>query len=409
MGTEENRENFSDVEKAIIFLVEDPFSERDFRRYGFEILQKRGLTPWVFDLSRLLNPHSYANKPRIVECSYKNIVVFEDKNLAKKAMAELANKNLFYSAAGFKLSSLWVYRTLEKLKAQYAVGKNSLHPQSKDLRPRSFFSKVTRALEVLWKNPRLFIFLLFSRLPKTWLGIKRGAAIVLSGGRGALSQKHHASTSYSLIVPCHAMDYDLFLESQSSDPSHPAKQRIVFLDQYLPFHPDWEHGSVFDQKNYFASLDKVFSQIEEYYGIKVSIAAHPRAQYEDKGDCFRGREVVYGNTINLVKESLLVIAHCSTAINFAVFFMRPICFVRTDDFEKDPEMERHMRLFAEMLGRKVIVPEQGMNEDWKQMTTIDSEKYRNYIDMYIKQAGSPEKNTWEIFCDVVLKKPFLKT
>ena len=51
--------------------------------------------------------------------------------------------------------------------------------------------------------------------------------------------------------------------------------------------------------------------------MKVVIAAHPKVEY--KSNKFN-RKIYFNKTLQLIKNSNLVLAHMSTAINYAVIY-----------------------------------------------------------------------------------------
>ena len=56
--------------------------------------------------------------------------------------------------------------------------------------------------------------------------------------------------------------------------------------------------------------------------------------------------------------------------------------------------------FAFALGKNVVnlsrIPRK---YDWKSLLFVNETKYKNYIETYVKQTGSPEKPVWEIVID----------
>ena len=56
--------------------------------------------------------------------------------------------------------------------------------------------------------------------------------------------------------------------------------------------------------------------------------------------------------------------------------------------------------FAFALGKDVVnlnrIP---TKYDWKNQLFVDETKYKNYIETYTKQSGTPEKPVWDIVID----------
>jgi len=106
----------------------------------------------------------------------------------------------------------------------------------------------------------------------------------------------------------------------------------VFLDCYLPYHPDLEklNQKSINPEVYFCKMNKIFQRFENQIGTKIIVAAHPKAKYVKNE--FLGREVLYGKTINLVKGAKYVLTHNSLSINFALIFGKPIYLILLNEF-----------------------------------------------------------------------------
>ena len=86
-----------------------------------------------------------------------------------------------------------------------------------------------------------------------------------------------------------------------------------------------------DPERYFSSLNVYFARLEAVLGIRVVIAAHPKANYQ--ATRFDGRTIIAGRTPELVRDADLVISHHSTSISYAVLAEKPIVFVYTSDMK----------------------------------------------------------------------------
>lgn len=165
---------------------------------------------------------------------------------------------------------------------------------------------------------------------------------------GRLAERLHANDAATL-TPIHHFDIDWMRADQT--PAVATEKYCVFLDDYLPFHPDFEIDGVghIEAAPYYAAMNEYFSWVESVLGARVIIAAHPKAQYPENP--FGGRQIVFGHTQGLVRNSAYVFAHGSTAISFAVMYEKPLCLlvsnaIRTTHF---PEYNQMLRT-AELLG-----------------------------------------------------------
>ena len=234
----------------------------------------------------------------------------------------------------------------------------------------------------------------FYHLPFTWIGVKP-ASLILAGGEECLVYPYPVDKSTEILW-AHTLDYDLYLKERNVSPTE--RPIAVFLDEYLPYHPDYTYAGIqpfITADSYYPLLNRFFSLVERELGLKVVIAAHPRSHYEKHPDYFEGREWVRGKTIELVKESRLVLAHMSTALNFANIFYKPVIFLTSSDFDKSWE-GRYIKTMANWFGEKPIFIDNDINIDWAQELTVSVSHYEHYRRAYVKTEHSAELPFWQI-------------
>ena len=102
----------------------------------------------------------------------------------------------------------------------------------------------------------------------------------------------------------------------------------VFLDLNMPYHSDLALDGLKTvvPSDYYRSLNRFFSIIEEQQGIKIVIVAHPKTNLNL--DVFEGREVYRLITAEIVKDAKFVITHHSTSLNYAVLNMKVFLFIQ---------------------------------------------------------------------------------
>lgn len=134
------------------------------------------------------------------------------------------------------------------------------------------------------------------------------------------------------ILSFNTTDYNIFINNKYKSLAL-GYSYILFIDQYYPFHPDvllFYGKSKMDSGLYFKQLNDTFNVIEKKYSMPVVIAAHPKAiKYREK-DFFYGRAVFFGKTADLVRECKFVLSHDSTALNYAIFNMKPIVLLKSE-------------------------------------------------------------------------------
>jgi hypothetical protein len=202
------------------------------------------------------------------------------------------------------------------------------------------------------------------------------------------------------IIRAHTLDYDLYLENK--DTVDDQEDYAVFLDEYLPYHPDFLIETIgpihLNAEQYYRTINKFFSEIEKKFGVRTIIAAHPYSRYDLKPECFPGREIIKGRTVELVKRSKFVFAHMSTSINFAVLYKKPILFLTTDGISAIPQ-GHFIDHFARQFKKKPINADHSEELTLASELKMDEESYRKYYSNYIKASGSPQKPFWEIVAD----------
>ena len=78
-------------------------------------------------------------------------------------------------------------------------------------------------------------------------------------------------------------------------------------------------------------MNNFFKLIEDQLGLEVIIAAHPRSNYENHPDYFKGRKCIRGQLVKLARECKLILAHDSTALSFASLLYKPVVFVTSSE------------------------------------------------------------------------------
>ena len=147
--------------------------------------------------------------------------------------------------------------------------------------------------------------------------------------RKNIKNLNYKISSKTKIILSHSFDYYKYLEFSKLKIKPNLKYRFaVFLDEGVTGHPDYHYLNLnpfCDHQVYFEELKKLFDILENKLDLKIIIAAHPKIDYSKFKNEF-SRKIFYNKTIELVKNSNLVLSHMSTSINFAVIYNKPIIF-----------------------------------------------------------------------------------
>lgn len=378
--------------RRVVFFIDYPFDKRDYNRFGIDILKNNGFTVEVWDFTFLLHPLVRRNVTIMnpVECEYS----FSNKAEAISSIERITTQDIVVSIIPFKIESLFIYRALSKTKTPYSVfAANSLpHPSTKNS-----FSILRKIRNITKKN---ILSLIFLHLPFKWMGVK-STSIVLAGGKESNPVNFPVDRN-STTLWIHTLDYDIYLDYLKM-PLEIDEKMAVFLDEYLPFHPDYTYSGLpvpEDVESYYAGLNSFFSDLESRHGFHVVIAAHPRSQYDKHPDYFGGRDVLIENTVELVARAGLVICHSSTSINFAVLFRKPIIFITSNQIQKS-WYGSFIESMAGQFGKKPFNLDSEKEIDLSKQIPVDIHLYNEYKRRYIKTEESESFPFWQIFSNYI--------
>jgi hypothetical protein len=392
--------------KRVIFFVQTTFNLRDYQRFGIRLMRENGFDVEVWDLNLILNPELFQSYIPTDAFDNDVVVLFNHRQKVYDKLSNLSHRDFVINTIPYTFSSLWIYRALSKTAADYAVFYGGALPYPIDEKGcLHFFMDKLKGLASFrylsaWK--RLFI-----KLPSSFFSVKP-ASLILAGSEKYLSYKRYfdfpvCKNTETLLG--HALDYDIYLEEK--DKPCQEKSTAVFIEDFFPFDPDYiMRGEEFpiDADTYYSSLNNFFDIVEDKLGLEVVVAAHPRAG-EGGENYFRSRNYIRGKTLNLVRESRLVMTHCSTAVSFAVFFYKPVIFMTHSNFNNRHEGYRIKAMADEFKKDPVLVDHYSDNINLKSELTVDRIIYDRYRNNYIKPEDGKDLPFWQIVSDR-LKKGF---
>ncbi len=387
---------------TIIIIRPRRFSTRDYHRFGIETFMKNGFKVKVIDISGIVNVE-IANKENVKEEVTLDIVEKVSHKRNAMDVFESFQSNVFVLLMfPFSINRYWIIRSLNKSAARIGVffanepisieksSKKKISYYVKMIKNYSFSGIFQNLLNILNQK---FAFTKFLMKP---------VDMVIVGGKKQLHGIPYKISNKTTICWTHTLDYDIYLSER--DKSTKTEPIAVFLDQYLPFHPDRMFGKnkmQIDPNYYYKNLNDFFDLIEKKMGLKVVIAAHPRSDYSNK-DYFSNRQIIYEKTSLLIKKSALVIAHNSTALNFAILYKKPIIFIKLKQMKND-KFNIYIDKYASLLGKEVRIIDDAEENDIVGELKINDDCYESFISNNIKTKHSKEKFSWEIVCDELKK------
>ena len=104
----------------IIFFVESTFDERDYKRFGVELLQSEGFKVEIWDFTPFLRAEYYE---RTSEHAIKNFAGYRSYRTAREAEKDISDLNESTSVmciVSYNFDSWPLYRALSKTGSEYS-------------------------------------------------------------------------------------------------------------------------------------------------------------------------------------------------------------------------------------------------------------------------------------------------
>lgn len=384
--------------QTIVFLLHSPLVQRDYERFGIEILQKN-FNVLVFDMTGLYRPEYFQKKTFNIHLfpGYYSITT------RKQCLLLIDQLNPDHAVDFINISwhSFFIRKKLRAKKITITKMQNGLLPIIIGKQP-SVPSKILNSVITpnKWKN---FFFSFYKMIsPASFFG----SDSILVGG---LAGRNLTAVRYSKhVVPAHSFDYDIYLKLKDIKQTK-IQPFAVYIDQDFIYHPNFEFLKIkkfVTEANYYSTLEAFFLDYESKTGIPVKVAVHPRSRYDLHPHLYKGRTLYMGKTAELIRDSKLVLLHTSTSICHAVLWNKPVVFLTTDELNSSSYTFNALNIFRQLFSKELL----NMNdyddmELFRQINEpVDEAKYRNYKDQFIKYPGSPDHSFWEIYSNFLQNK-----
>lgn len=218
---------------------------------------------------------------------------------------------------------------------------------------------------------------------------------IFAAGQIMIRNKHHAVK----VVPTNVPDYDQYRKAGLEGGRIVEGHYALFLDVYLPYHSDLKliDGVSVNPDDYYASLNRFFDLLEGKYGIKVVIAAHPRADY--RVNPYHGRDLYYGRTPELSKDCDFVISHQSYSISYAVLNSKPAIFIYTNEITHrcSHTIMSYISNYADSLDAPLYNIDEITQSDQIVIRDVNKRRYEEYKYNYLTTRETERTTGQEIF------------
>jgi hypothetical protein len=159
------------------------------------------------------------------------------------------------------------------------------------------------------------------------------------------------------------------------------QNNVVFLDGNMIHHPDFKilpRERIENGEHYRESIEKFLIRLGRTKSLSPKIALHPRTEVNVFSNKIESR--VY-ETLNLIKESEIVVAHYSTSIHYAIILNKNLLLTTTNELNQISYVG-----FLESYSEELNIPIINIDE-FDDFENIDSymnkSEYRKYMDKYI--------------------------
>jgi hypothetical protein len=382
--------------EKIYFVVQAPPTKRDYERFGFDLLQKRGFKTVFLDVTYFINPkYQRESTGDWIDSSFHQRINNRKQWIGFLQSIDVENV-LFVDNVGFHRASLDLFLFMEKFRIHYAALWVNNIPQ-----PRYPLKNILFKKDVFVSIFQAVRKRLVQRKLKDY-----HPTYIMAGGRADV-ERFSKGINGSKLIWAHAFDYDRYLTFMAQKLDSILKDSyLVFLDEGYPTHPDFSLKGMMKNpflsvQHYADSMESFFSVIEERCDLKIVIAAHPKSAYEMIPGLFKGRKIIKGKTLELVAHSKGVLGHSSTSINFAVLFKKPVAFLLPQEIQGSYHAKM-IEAFAAALSQVPYTLDRIKDFNPESYQVIDDQSYDNFLKQYIKAGDFSEKMFWDIFADTVL-------
>lgn len=380
--------------KNLVYLICSPLSKRDFTRLGIQQWINRGWKVNVFDITSFLYPefYKYVDGDKISE-DFEGLKVFQNINNLISELKKFENKIVFIDLLGTTITES---RIRKIAKTHGVIVKIKLGSIPRHQVKKSIWKKLSLLKKPIKfsNNLKRFIKYNFEKtIAKRYL-----PNYLVVGGTESLVDVKDKDIS---IIKAHNLDYDYFIKEKNFKLNE-YSNFLVFLDEDGPYHSDHIRlgvESFVKPKNYYPVVDLGLTKIANLLKLNIKIAVHPRSNYGAKKIKYK-HPIIQNKTFELIRNSSVVIAHSSTALQWAVIMKKPIIIVTTNEIQKADYAKTYLNLIdsaAKTLGKKTLnLSDLSKINSLKDYLYIDHEKYEKYIEKYIKMRDSPKKLAWDI-------------
>lgn len=193
-------------------------------------------------------------------------------------------------------------------------------------------------------------------------------------------------------------DYEEYVRSLSRRTPYESERYMVYIDNYFPLHTDIKKREPYIRPEemaqpFYDSMNRFFDAVEKRYGCKIKIAAHPAAMYTDNP--YNGREIVWRQTPDLVKDSEGVMMHTSNAVSYALLNNKPIVLLTNSIYKQAIREYRRVVTLSKLFKVRIFNTDNPLKDNDEIFRPVDPDVATAYIDKYL--CASATENNGQLF------------
>lgn len=363
------------MKEKIIFLFVTPPVDGDEKKYSLKLLSDLGFQIVIYDVTPLFAPDvdSAITKDRIHSdfVQYRRI---KQKDELRNIIRDNSSDSFFLPMFDDYYLVRVVYKYFSKYNVRYGYVNNLVYELDTN-------GKDTLKITKKNINSGKICSALYNRLFRKVVPYKHAEFIAFGSELSKESVRSRCRIGKNTKeLDLHTFDFQRFRDSSAVSIDY--GDYCVFLDQYIPYHPDniKDRGLSINAQTYYEEMRCILDAVAERFCMSVVVAAHPRADYTNKKVFPDNYIIERGKTSELIKGAKLVLAHFSTAIGFVALADVPLCIVIPKSIGQISEFKHSGEEFAELLGTGLITePYDTENIELK----VDKERYKSFAEKYM--------------------------
>lgn len=384
----------------VVYVRYLPLTKSIYKDLYFEELIENNIQVEYLDVTNLFYPDRVTTEAY----DFAGTVKIDSYKLLAAYLNKQVNENTVYiSIMTFEWRVFKLYRLFTKFDLNLGVFARGVFPSNYESTKKSWIIKFFRLIN--FKRIITFFYNKVTSLAKKMGFIKPYDYIFKAGEYGfwGLGIGSEIDIQKAKLIEVNTVDYDQFLLHKEL-PLTRDEEFIVFLDQYLPYHPDAHFFGIktVEPERYFKEVNTFLDKLELATGKKVIISAHPKAERYKEFNPYNQRAIFFNQSNDLVKGASIVLTHASTAVCYPICYQKKIVVLVSDYLN---EILPHFLVVAKSIGNACDATLISIDkyDDIQITEKINSEKYDDFKYKYLTSIESENKLSVDIFIN------FLKT